>query len=78
MKTKEVEVNEFHRIDLFSVLCDFIYFYDSCNCILVCLDICMINIEKRPKLENGIQYGRKYHIEMIFSIEDKTLCNQTC
>ena len=31
----------------------------------------------RPNQNNGNQNGRKHHMQMIFFIEDKALCNQT-
>ena len=65
------------NFDLFSVFCDFIYIYDSCNCISVYLNIFMIikEAQNRPNLNNGILNGCKHQIQMIFSIEDTTQPN---
>ena len=44
-----------------------------CNYILVYLDVFMIIIETQNRVNknNRIQNGRKHHIQMTFSIEDK-------
>ena len=57
----------------------FVILFTSMTSVTICwyiLDIFMIIIEtqNRPNWNIGIQNGRKHHIQMIFFIENKTLC----